>query len=154
MIAQIINFAILLFLLKRYAYGPVIAMLRERRQNIEAGVKASEEAKKRLAHAEESRKEILVKAEEEAHGVVAHAEKLAEEQATTILTAARAKSEQVIAMGSKKIEEERLKLEDDFQTEAQTLIKKGLIATIGKMNIDERDEKLISEALRELKTIR
>jgi F-type H+-transporting ATPase subunit b len=154
LIAQIINFAILLFLLKRYAYGPVIAMLRERRQNIEAGVKASDEAKKRLANAEESRKEILVKAEEEAHGVVAHAEKLAEEQAATILTAARAKSEQVIAMGSKKIEEERLKLEDDFQAEAQALIKKGLIATIGKMNPDERDEKLISEALRELKTIR
>ena len=153
LLAQVINFFILLFVLKRYAYTPIINMLSERKKRIEAGIVASDEAKQRLAQAREERKAILLKAEEEAVGLVSQAEKTAEDQVTLLLKSAHEKSEQVIASGQKKLAEDKAKLEEEFATYAQNLIKKGLIATIRKMNPTERDETLIKDALRELKTI-
>jgi F-type H+-transporting ATPase subunit b len=153
LLAQVVNFLVLLYLLKRFAYGPVIAMLHERRRKIEEGLKASEDAKKRLAAAEQTRTAIILKAEEEAVGLVSQAEETAKDQAKTIVNAAEAKSEQVLISGQKKLEEERLKLEDEVRSNAHDLVKTALASTLQKMNPTERDEALIEQALKALKTV-
>lgn len=154
LLAQVINFFILLYVLKRFAYTPIINMLQERKNRIEAGMKASDDAKKRLSQAEQERTAILLKAEEEAVHLVSQSEKTAEDQAKMLLQSAHEKSEQVIAGGQKKLAEDQAKLQEEFAKQAHNLIKKGLMATIGRMTPTERDEHLITEALRELKTIK
>lgn len=152
--AQAVNFFVLLYVLKRFAYGPIIAMLAERRKKIEEGLVASEESKKRLTLANVERKEILLVAEEESVRIVSQAESKAREQGKTILQAAEEKSERIIEGGHKKLEEDRKKLEEEVNNEAVNLIKKGLTRTIGRMNPTERDEMLIKDALRELSTLK
>jgi F-type H+-transporting ATPase subunit b len=153
LLAQVVNFFILFYVLKRFAYKPVIALLNERQRKIVEGIAASDESKKKLETAEVERMHILLKAEEESVGIVSRAEQKAEIQAKNMLDAASKKSEQVIASGQKKLEEERKKLADEVEQEAVMLIKKGLATTIGKMNPNERDEVLIKDALQALKTI-
>src|ERR1700745_2726397 len=62
LIAQIILLTIVYFVLKRFAFKPIIAMLEERRRRIEEGQLNAEKIKKQLAEAQTKYEEILAKA--------------------------------------------------------------------------------------------
>src|SRR5205085_6473837 len=66
LIAQIISFGIVAFLLQRFAYKPVLAILEERRQRIAEGLANAEKIKTELARAETQRQEILTQANSQA----------------------------------------------------------------------------------------
>ncbi len=153
LLAQVANFLILMYLLKRFAYGPIIRMLNDRRTKIKEGMEASEAAQVRLSEANKTRDEIILKAEKESLVVVSLAEDLAKIQAKNVIQAAHIKSEEVLAQGTKHMEENARKQDEELRIHAQTFIKQGLVATIGQMNPTDRDEVLIKEALSSLKTL-
>src|SRR5580692_1514180 len=70
LIAQVILFAIVYWVLKRFAFKPVIAMLEERRRRIEEGQLNAENIKKQLAAAQTKYEEILAKANAEAQRLI------------------------------------------------------------------------------------
>jgi F-type H+-transporting ATPase subunit b len=90
LIAQIILFFIVYFVLKRFAFKPIIAMLEERRRRIEEGQINAERIKQQLAEAQAKYEEILAKANAEAQHLIeevkASGERLAEDkrQAATL----------------------------------------------------------------------
>src|SRR5690242_6848195 len=53
LLAQILNFLIVAFLLWRFAFKPVLAALQARQQKIESGLKYSEEMEAKLAAAQQ-----------------------------------------------------------------------------------------------------
>ena len=65
-IAQVILFLLVYWVLNKYAFGPVLKMLNERRRRIEEGQHNAEKIKKQLAEAELRYQEVLRKANEEA----------------------------------------------------------------------------------------
>ena len=72
--AQVVNFAILLFLLKRFAYKPILGMLKKRREEIEKGLKFTKDAETKLNLIGEEREEVLKTARQEALKIVGDAE--------------------------------------------------------------------------------
>jgi F-type H+-transporting ATPase subunit b len=72
-IFQMINFGVVLFVLNRFLYRPVLKMLEERRQKVEAAAKAAEETLKEKSSLDERKEEILKKAKKEAAGILAQA---------------------------------------------------------------------------------
>lgn len=72
LIAQVVNFLIILFVLKRFLYKPVLDLLEQRKKIIEEGVQKTEEARLLLEKAEAKEKELLKEA-------VVEAKKLLEE---------------------------------------------------------------------------
>lgn len=62
--AQIINFLILFYLLKRFAYKPILKLLEDRKQTIEESLKNAEKTKQILDETLKREKEIFKKAEE------------------------------------------------------------------------------------------
>src|SRR3982074_3968665 len=70
LIAQVILFGIVYFVLRKYVFGPVVAMLEERRRRIEEGQLNAENIKKQLAAAEAKYEEILSKANMEAQRLI------------------------------------------------------------------------------------
>ena len=84
LIAQVVLFAIVYWVLKRYAFKPVIAMLEERRRRIEEGQLNAENIKKQLAAAQAKYEEILAKANAEAQRLIeevrASGDRLAEQK--------------------------------------------------------------------------
>src|SRR6476646_10141064 len=62
LIAQIISFSIVCFLLHRFAYKPVLKMLEERRQQIAQGQINSEKITAELARTEARHQEMLIQA--------------------------------------------------------------------------------------------
>lgn len=154
LIAQAINFFILLFLLKKFAYGPILKMLRKRREEIEGGLKASKEAKERLERAEELKEATLQKARVEGLAIVGQAEKTAKTKQDEIIQGGHRKAEALVTDAKKIIEEEKAKMGEEVYQSAEALIKLGLEKVLGRMSVKERDEILIQEALRELKTVK
>ena len=69
-LSQVISFAIVAFLLRRFAYKPILGVLEERRQRIAEGLLNAEKIKKQLAEAEQRHAEILTKANAEAQKMI------------------------------------------------------------------------------------
>ena len=69
-LAQIVNFIILLFLLKKFAYKPIMKVLDDRKHKIETSVKQAEEIEIKLAETESKQKEIVKAAEKESSRIL------------------------------------------------------------------------------------
>ena len=73
LLVQSVNFGLLLLVLWRFVYRPVLAMIDERREKIAEGVQKAEAADRRLAEADEEGKGIIGAASREGEQVVAAA---------------------------------------------------------------------------------
>lgn len=88
---QIVNFLILLFILNKLLYKPMLQMLDDRKKSIEDAINSAETAK---AEAEALRKEYetrLAEAKKEAQDIIAKATKLGEEMKKKLLPMPRKK---------------------------------------------------------------
>src|SRR5205823_14852899 len=69
-LSQVISFCIVAFLLRRFAYKPILAVLEDRRRKVEEGMLNAEKIKKELAEAEKRYQEILAKANANAQRMI------------------------------------------------------------------------------------
>lgn len=152
--AQVVNFLVLLFLLRRFAYKPIIGMLKKRREEIEKGLRFTKEAEEKLRHVGEEREEVLKGARNEALKLVSAAESEARKRKDEAVKEAARKSEEVVLAAKRIIQEEKAKMGEEVYQSAESLIKLGVAKVLGKMPAEKRDEELIREALKELKTAR
>ncbi len=72
-LAQVLIFGLVYFVLNRYAFGPILAMLEARRKRIADGEAKLEKIARDLATAEENAKVILDKANEQSNRLVKEA---------------------------------------------------------------------------------
>ena len=72
-IAQCISFGIVAFLLHRYAYKPILAVLEERKKRIKEGLDNAEKIKQELANTQAKTHEIMVQAGQEAAKMIEEA---------------------------------------------------------------------------------
>ena len=147
-IAQLVNFAIVLFVLKRYAYGPMMKLMNERSEKIEKGIADAEESQKRLAEITQKEKEVLVEARKTAQEIVAKAEAVAAANKEEIVVEAKAQAEKILADSAKKIELEKNQMMQEVKGQIAELV----VAATGKL-IDEKmtsdkDADLIAKAIR------
>ena len=152
-LAQIVNFSVILFVLRKFVYTPILNMLRERREGIEKGVEMRAEAEKNLKDSDEMRNRTLQQAHGEALSIVNRAETIGKEKQDEIMRETEAKVGGVIADARRVIQAERDKMNDEVYHDAETLIRTALAGVIGKLPASERDNKLISEAMSELKSV-
>lgn len=92
LVAQSINFGLLLVLLWHFLYKPLYRIISERQQKIEEGVRTAEEAEHKLASAKTKGEEIVGTAAREAEGLLATARTNAEEKGQEIVHAAEARA--------------------------------------------------------------
>src|SRR5262249_11290885 len=69
-LAQVISFCIVAFLLRRFAYKPILGVLEERRRKIEEGQLNAEKIRKQLAEAEKRYQEIVAKGNVDAQKMI------------------------------------------------------------------------------------
>src|SRR5207247_9389799 len=69
-LSQVISFVIVALLLRRFAYKPILAVLEERRRQIEKAQFNAEKIKRQLAEAEQRYAEILTRANADAQKMI------------------------------------------------------------------------------------
>ena len=77
LVAQLINFALLLIIFRLLLYKPLLKMLDERKQRIQEGLEASDEAKRRLSETEQEVAKELDKARQQGQEQIAQAQQIA-----------------------------------------------------------------------------
>ena len=152
-LAQIVNFSVILFVLRKFAYQPILKMLRDRRENIEKGIEMSARAEKNLKESDETRNRMMQQAHAEALGIVNRAEQIGKEKQDEILKQTDVKVEGIIGDARRVIEQEKAKMSSEVVSEAENLVRISLGKVLGKMPVGERDVGFIRDAIKELKTL-
>lgn len=107
LVIQMINFGIALFVLHRYAYKPIIAILAKREKEIATGIAAAESAKKEKEAILSEKDGILRAAREEGGKIVEGLRKEGSLQERAMVRDAGEKSAAMLAEAKAKAEEER-----------------------------------------------
>lgn len=107
LIAQIVNFLILVAILAKFAYKPLMQGLEERQQKIADTIDAAEREKREAEQLKLEYKQQLAEARVKAQAIVETAEKLAEENKEEILRSARAESAHIIKRAQEEVIRER-----------------------------------------------
>lgn len=121
LVAQIVNFCLVTYLLYRFAVKPTLKTVEERQKKIEEGLRFAEEMKSKQAAAEQERLEVIKKAQADAQALLANT---------------RAEGERYLAEQKKVAEEKVLQLTEQarhaMEGEHRTMLKeaKAEIATL------------------------
>jgi F-type H+-transporting ATPase subunit b len=104
---QVVNFLLLLYLLNRFLFKRVFALLDERSSKISKGLEDAEVAARDRELARAEREAAVAEARKEANEMIARANKIAEDTRNEILTDARAEAEKVSARAREEIVAEK-----------------------------------------------
>jgi F-type H+-transporting ATPase subunit b len=147
---QVINFLILLYLLNRFLFKPVLARLDERSAKIGKGLEDAEVAARDRELARAEREAAVAEARKEANEMIARANKIAEDTRNEILTSARADAEKV----STRAREEIVAEKDKAMAEIRGQVAELALAAAGKLVRRQMDDptqrRLVEEFLAEV----
>ncbi len=148
---QVINFLILLYLLNRFMFKPILARLDERSGKISKGLEDAEAAARDRELARAEREAAVSEARKEANEMIARANKIAEDTRNEILTDARTEAEKVTTRAREEIVAEK----DRAMAEIRGQVADLALAAAGKLIRHEMDDKaqrrLVEEFLAEVK---
>lgn len=148
LLAQFVNFAIVLFVLWKFAYKPILKTLNDRTKKIEKGVKDAENASKKLSEMTEKEKEILTSAKKEAQEIIKKSEGEAKKNAESIILTAKEQNEKMIADAKKMIEQEKEKMFSEVKSEIAGLVMAATEKVIGEKLDAHKDKDLIEKAIK------
>ena len=149
-LSQVISFAIVAFLLRRFAYKPIQAVLEDRRRRIEEGLLNAEKIKKELAEAQKRYAEILAKGNADAQKMIDEARESSTHLAERKQQEAIAAAEQILAKAREAAALEHERTMDSLKRELGRLVVDTTAKVTGKVLTSEDQRRLQEEALRQL----
>ena len=136
LLAQIVNFTVVAFLLWKFAFKPVMATIEERQKKIDAGLNYAEEMKAKLEAAQQASQAQIKEAQITGQKIVAEAQKAAKDLSERQQKEAVVKAGELIAKAREAIElEKKLML-----AEARTEIARLVVSTTQKVLAKELSE--------------
>jgi len=143
-IAQVVLFLIVYWVLNKYAFGPILEILNERRRRIEEGQNNAEKIKKQLAEAELRYQEVLRKANADATKLLDEARASSDAHSQKATQQAIKEAEGIIVKAREAIEQERGKMVAEVKKEMVELVVNTTAKVVGKV-ITPEDQKRLSE---------
>jgi len=107
LIAQLVNFTLLLIIFRLLLYKPLLNVLDQRKQRIEEGLQASDEAKRRLTETEQETGKEMDRARQEGQQLIVQAQQAANRLREEETQRARIEAEQLIERARGEIAIER-----------------------------------------------
>lgn len=121
-LAQVLSFSVVAFILWKFAFKPVLATLDERQKKIADGLRYTDEMKAKLEAAQQESAAIIKKASVEASRLVEEARKSAKEFVDKQSQEASAKTADILAKGQQALELEHKKMLADARVEIARLV--------------------------------
>jgi len=149
-IAQVILFLIVYTVLRKFAFGPVVAMFEERRRRIEEGQVNAEKIKKQLAESEIRCQEILRKANADAQRILDEGRESSEAHAQKATQQAIKDAESIIARAHEAVVLDRSKMIAEVRHEMLHLVVDTTSKVAGKILTAQDQERLAAETSKQL----
>lgn len=146
---QLVTFVLALWVLKRFAFKPILKVLNERRDTIEKGVKLGEQMQKDKAELETKVTEALHKARTEADKIVADAHQAGRQAISEAEDTARAKADTMIEQAKDRIKQDTAAARKKLEKDVAGLVAEATEAIIHEKVDAKKDASLIEKALQE-----
>ena len=143
-IVTLITFAILLALLKKFAWGPLKEVMDQRERGINKDIDDAEQAKARAQELEERNQQTLKETQEEVHRIIEDAKVQARQQHEEIIHEANVRANGMIETAQNEINSEKERALADINNQVSEL--SVLIASkVLQKEISEQDQKALVE---------
>ncbi|HUD04867.1 MAG TPA: F0F1 ATP synthase subunit B [Patescibacteria group bacterium] len=149
--AQIINFLIIFYLLKRFLYKPVLGMLKKREDKIKEGMKQAEEARITLEKTLEEEKKIFAKAHDEAKALIVDAKMQALEVSKEIEDNTKRQAEKILLDARAQIEQDTKRMEIELGEKISVLAKEMLEKSLQGVIGEKEQQQIVAKAVKNIK---
>ncbi len=150
MIWTVIAFLITLFVLKRYAFGPIQKTIDERRERIRRSLEEADDARTEARRLLEEHRALIGQARGQAEEILAEARRVADAQRQRVREETEADRQRRLEETRRQIEAETQRALDQIRAEVADLTLVAASKVAGKA-LDESDHRrLIDEAIAEL----
>lgn len=150
---QIVNFGILIFLLNRFLYRPILKIVEQRNKKIEDSLKAAEATLKEKEKINELKKLAVLEAEKEAVKIVEAAKHQADLSGKQILSEAQAEAEAAVTkkmeLLADKLSQEEIRLQGRVADLVIKTTRQVLKSSLGK----EEQKRIVDRQIKELKNL-
>jgi F-type H+-transporting ATPase subunit b len=149
LIAQLLIFLVMLGVLYRFAWGPLLKILNERRARIAQGVEATQKALQELEAAERERQAKLEETRREAQVILDRIAKQGEDLRNELEAKAREQADGLIAKARAEIQQERQKAVQDLRSQVADLAVMAAGRIIGESMDAKKHRELIERTIEE-----
>lgn len=147
LLGQFINFVIVILVLKKFAFGPVQAMLEQRRARISEGEEKLKRIEKQLAESEQRTQEALDEANASAQRLINEAKESAASLTEKKAQEAIASAQQILAKAEEAAKADRKAMTAELKAEFGRLITATTANVTGKILTDADQKRINDEAL-------
>jgi len=149
-IAQCISFAIVAFLLHRFAYKPILTVLDERKNRIAEGLANADKIKKELASAQAKAQEILTQAGAQGNKMIEEARASAAKVLEVESQKAIATANDIIAKARQASEAELVRMKAELRKEVGRLVVATSAKVTGNILTAEQQTRLAEDTNKQL----
>lgn len=145
-LANLVNFLIIFWLLKRYAFAPIKKVLSERREKIDQGLEDAQKAQTELTMAKQTSEQELAHARQKAQEIIAQAHEQGKEMLVKAESDTQAKVDKLVSDARGVIAKEKQAMEADIEEKTVTIALE-VSSKIIKEKLDEKKDKALIEGL-------
>jgi F-type H+-transporting ATPase subunit b len=149
-IAQVINFFLVVWVLKKFAFGPIQQKLEERRARIAEGEEKLETIEKRLAESEKETAAAIAKANADAQRMIDEAKESAAQMNEKEAKKAHASAQNILAKAEEAAKAEREQMKAELKAEFGHLVTAATSQVTGKTLTDDDQRRINEEAVTSL----
>ncbi len=151
MVLTICNFLLLVYLLKKFAWKPIIGVLETREQQIAEDKQQAQDARAAAENLKRELDEKLAQISSESAKKLADAVKMGETQKEQLLAAAKEQSERLLEQAKMQIEAEKKKALSDVRGEIARVSMLAASKVIQQQLSKESAQKVVDQVLEEVK---
>lgn len=138
--ANLVNFLIIFFLLKKFAFGPLEKVIRERKKKISDGIENAKRAETELFMAENIRNEKIAEAKKEANTIIGDAQQKGDEIVAESKAQAEDEKASIVASGEREVREKKEAIKKELETETADLVI-GSLEKVLRESFDDKSQK-------------
>ena len=150
----ILTFLLLLYLLRRYAWKPLLAVLENRENVIRKSLEDAERARRELERVSQESKQIISQARSEAQSIVARSRSEAEKLRADVKEKARAEADSILREAERQIQLETAKALSKIRHDVVDLSLLVASKVIKKRLSTKDNQSLIEESLKQIEAAR
>lgn len=151
LLAQAVNFGIVVFVLWKWVFKPVAGALEARREKIEKSLAVADKLERRIGEFESEREEKLVAASKAAQAIADQARLAAEKTKAETVAAARVEAERVMTAASQTMAAEKDQMMRELREEVATLTVMVAEKVLREKMDEKKDREMVKEIISSIK---
>lgn len=145
---QVANFFILLYILKRFLYKPVIDMLEKRKQTVIQNQQLKEDLDKKMDDIHKQQESLLAETREEARGIMDQAREQGEQIQESLRAEGKKQADQIVEKGQQEVEQLKDSIKREMREEVSTIAVNVTQKVLEEQLTPEQKTKITEDAIR------